>query len=59
MALVPLGVLALMNRAGAHRVVPFVLVAVILWVLVLKSGVHATIAGVVVFWRGEGTYGRD
>ena len=47
MALVPLGVLALMNRAGAHRVVPFVLVAVILWVLVLKSGVHATIAGVV------------
>jgi NhaA family Na+:H+ antiporter len=47
MALVPLGVLALMNRAGAHRVAPFVLVAVILWVLVLKSGVHATIAGVV------------
>ncbi len=47
MALVPLGVLALMNRAGAHRVAPFVPVAVILWVLVLKSGVHATIAGVV------------
>jgi NhaA family Na+:H+ antiporter len=47
MALIPLAVLALMNRAGTHRVAPFVLVAVILWFFVLKSGVHATVAGVI------------
>ncbi len=47
LALVPLAGLAIMNWKGAHRVAPFVLLAVILWVLVLKSGIHATIAGVV------------
>lgn len=47
LALIPLAGLAIMNRTGAHRIAPFVLVAVILWVLVLKSGVHATIAGAV------------
>lgn len=47
MALVPLAGLAWLNWTGAHRIAPFVLVAVILWFLVLKSGVHATIAGVV------------
>ena len=47
LALIPLAGLAIMNFTGTHRVAPFVLVAVILWVLVLKSGVHATIAGVV------------
>lgn len=47
LALIPLAGLAYLNRTGAHRIAPFVLVAVILWVLVLKSGVHATIAGVV------------
>ena len=47
LALIPLAGLAIMNMTGTHRVAPFVLVAVILWVLVLKSGVHATIAGVV------------
>ena len=45
-ALIPLALLAAMNWAGTHRIAPFVLVAVILWVLVLKSGIHATIAGV-------------
>ncbi len=47
LALIPLAGLAIMNWTGAHRVAPFVLVAVILWVLVLKSGIHATIAGVI------------
>ncbi len=47
MALIPLAVLAYMNWLGTHRVAPFVLIAVILWVLVLQSGIHATIAGVI------------
>lgn len=47
MALLPLAGLTLLARSGAHRIAPFVLLGVILWVLVLKSGVHATLAGVV------------
>jgi NhaA family Na+:H+ antiporter len=47
MALLPLAALAYLNWRGTHRIAPFVLFAVILWVLVLKSGIHATIAGVV------------
>ena len=47
LALIPLAGLLWLNLTGAHRVAPFVLLAVCLWVLVLKSGIHATIAGVV------------
>ncbi len=46
-ALVPLALLFALNRAGVHRIAPFILLATLLWVLVLKSGVHATLAGVV------------
>lgn len=45
-ALLPLAGLWLNNRLGGHRIAPIVLLGVILWVLVLESGVHATIAGV-------------
>ncbi|MBY5991778.1 Na+/H+ antiporter NhaA [Ferrimonas balearica] len=41
------GVLVLMNRLGVRRLSPFLLVGIVLWVAVLKSGVHATLAGVV------------
>ena len=47
LALVPLAGMALLNRAGAHRMAPMLFLGVVLWVLILKSGVHATLAGVV------------
>jgi NhaA family Na+:H+ antiporter len=38
--------LAAMNRLGVTRLAPYIVVGVALWVFVLKSGVHATLAGV-------------
>ena len=39
-------VLFIMNRMGVIRKAAYILVGIILWVSVLKSGVHATLAGV-------------
>ena len=41
------GVMVAMNKFGVSRMWPFILVGLVLWVAVLFSGVHATIAGVV------------
>ena len=38
--------LFIMNRKGVLAIAPYLLVGVILWAAVLKSGVHATLAGV-------------
>jgi len=38
--------LVLLNRFGVVQLIPYLLVAAILWACVLKSGVHATLAGV-------------
>ncbi|WP_255353315.1 Na+/H+ antiporter NhaA [Thermopetrobacter sp. TC1] len=40
-------VLILFNRLRIARLAPYIIVGVILWVSVLKSGIHATLAGVV------------
>ncbi|MBB4287480.1 Na+/H+ antiporter NhaA [Roseospira goensis] len=46
LGLVCVAALILMNVAGVRKTAPYVIVGIILWVCVLKSGVHATLAGV-------------
>jgi NhaA family Na+:H+ antiporter len=38
----------LMNRAGVSRTSTYILLGIVLWVALLKSGVHATLAGVLI-----------
>ncbi len=45
---VSIAVLIAMNLLGVRRIAAYVVVGVILWICVLKSGVHATLAGVVI-----------
>jgi NhaA family Na+:H+ antiporter len=40
--------LAALNLRGVTRIAPYVLIGVVMWIAVLKSGVHATLAGVIV-----------
>ncbi|SUG73940.1 Na(+)/H(+) antiporter 1 [Salmonella enterica subsp. enterica] len=43
-----IAVLALLNLCGVRRTGVYILVGAVLWTAVLKSGVHATLAGVIV-----------
>ena len=45
-ALVVLGLLFLLKKAGVMRLAPYLIGGAVMWFLMLKSGVHATIAGV-------------
>ncbi len=45
-AAIILAVMILFNRAGVRRTLPYALLGTLLWIAMLKSGVHATLAGV-------------
>jgi NhaA family Na+:H+ antiporter len=50
--------LTILNLLGVKRLAPYLLIGVAIWVCVLKSGIHATLAGVAVALlvpRGEAT----
>jgi len=42
-----LPILFVLNRRGTMEIVPYLLVGAVMWASVLKSGVHATLAGVI------------
>lgn len=46
LAAAALTVLAAMNRLGVRRLLPYLVVGGFMWLFVLKSGVHSTLAGV-------------
>lgn len=46
-AAVVLTILFTMNKRGVTSTAPYIFLGIVLWVAVLKSGVHATLAGVV------------
>ena len=46
LALLPMAAMWVLNIRRIHRIAPILLLGVVMWVFVLKSGVHATLAGV-------------
>ena len=46
LCLIPLAAMFVLHKRKTHRVAPTLMLGVLLWFFVLKSGVHATLAGV-------------
>jgi NhaA family Na+:H+ antiporter len=46
-AAVVVALLFTLNRRGVRRLLPYLLLGALLWLLVLRSGIHATLAGVI------------
>jgi Na+:H+ antiporter, NhaA family len=46
-AMLPIFALYLLNSFGVYRIAPYMLFGTMLWLAVLESGVHATLAGVI------------
>ncbi|MDX2308027.1 MAG: Na+/H+ antiporter NhaA [Hyphomicrobium sp.] len=46
LAAVGLAVLAALNVSGVVRLAPYIVIGILVWLFVVKSGVHATLAGV-------------
>ncbi len=46
-ALIAMAGMFLLNKRGVSAIAPYILIGVVLWVAVLKSGIHATLAGVI------------
>ena len=45
-AIAVLGLLIALNLGGIRRALPYVLLGIVLWIAVLQSGIHATLAGI-------------
>lgn len=60
---VAVAILAILNRRGVMATAPYIVVGLVLWACVLKSGVHATLAGVVLAMfiplRGKNHHGES
>ena len=58
-AMVVFGILMLLKKARVMSLVPYLLGGVLMWFLMLKSGVHATIAGVILAFAIPSTGKED
>ena len=62
LALIGIAGLVVMNRLGVTKLAGYILIGIAVWVCVLKSGIHATLAGVAVAFcipLGRGRSGDD
>ncbi len=59
LALAVLALLGLMNRTGVRRIPFYLIVGAVMWFCMLQSGVHATIAGVLLAFTIPFTPARD